>query len=225
MDQLVVVIGAAAILAFIAIGGLIVWSFSRSDYSGEFDLSSVTNYEPCLRAPGQCPCLRTMNCAQRLRDFQGHPVFWLGESFEGLPLTSIDFADYGEEQGRRIREVVISYGACVHSGDGCPVPLTLRMSRFCESSVDPRTIVQEWPKSEVRGTEAYLPGSGSGPSMFVRTSNVTVDINGEGIAVSAPGIASQLVRANGRHPRAPSEPFDPPLDDCYAGSPTPSATR
>ena len=222
VDQLVVIIGAVAILAFIAVGGLIVWSFSRSDYSGEFDLSGVTTYEPCLRAPGQCPCLRTRDCAQRLKAFQDHPVFWLGETFESLPLTNVDFADYGEHNGLRRREVSVYYGACIiESGnEGCGIPLTLRMSRFCEAPVNPETI-RELDRIEVRGTDAYTARAGSGPGMFVRTSNVTIDIYGVGDAGSAARIASQLVRANGDHPGAPSEPFDPPRDECYAATATP----
>jgi hypothetical protein len=208
------------------VGATITWSLSASDYSGEFDLSAVTTYEPCLDAPGSCPCLRTRDCSQRLQDFQDFPVFWLGDSYQGLPLTAVDLADYGETNGRRVRLLSMNYGTClIQPGqERCGVPLTITVSRFCESPVDLRVIAQERRRANVRGTDAYLDGDVSAPSMILRTSNVSVEINSRSQTGGAGDVVIKLVRANGGYPRTPSEPFDPPVDECHPATPKQSTT-
>jgi hypothetical protein len=221
-----VYVAVGTVVGFLVIGAVVAWSLSASDYSGEFDLSAVTTYEPCLDAPGSCPCLRTRDCTQRLRDFQEFPVFWLGESYEGLPLASVDVADYGERNGRRIRLLTMNYGTClIQPGEeSCAVPVTIRVSRFCESPVDLRVIAQERTQAHVRGTDAYLDGDISGPSMILRTSNVAVEIQSGSQAGGAGEVVTKVFRANGGYPRTPSEPFDPPVEDCFPPTPEQTST-
>jgi hypothetical protein len=224
VEHLVLVLAAIAVAGFLAAGALLIWSASSSDYSGGFDLSGVTDYEPCLQAPGSCPCLRKRDCAERLKEFGEHPVFWLGENFEGLPLTSVDIVDYGARDRRRVREVSLSYGACVPSGDsGCEAPLSILIARYCESSVDAGRIVAENTRFEVRSAEAYTPGS-SADWLFLRTSNLAVYIRGGTESANAGQVALNLVRANLGPPVLASDPFERPVDDCYAGRATPSVT-
>lgn len=203
-----------AIAGFLAAGALLIWSASSSEYSGGFDLSSVTTYEPCLQAPGSCPCLRKRDCAQRLKDFQEHPVFWLGETFEGLPLTSVDVADYSARDQRRVREISLKYGSCVPSGDArCEPPLSIHIAPHCESSVDSARIVAENTQFEIRRAEAYTPGS-SADWLLLRTSNLAVYIRGGTDSGNAGDVALNLVRANRGPPASPGESFDPPVQAC-----------
>lgn len=224
VEHLVLVLAATAIIAFLGFGALLIWSASSSDYSGGFDLSGITTYEPCLQAPGSCPCLRKRDCGQRLKDFREYPVFWLGESFESLPLTSVDIVDYGARDRRRVREVSLNYGSCVPSGDsGCEVPLSIHIARHCESSVEAERIVSENTRFEIRRAGAYTPGS-SADWLLLRTSNLAVSIRGGTESGNAGHVALNLVRANGGLPASTSEPFEPPVDDCYPGGARPSVT-
>lgn len=224
VEHLVLVLAAAAIAGFLAAGALLIWSASSSDYSGGFDLSGITSYEPCLEAPGSCPCLRKRDCGQRLKDFGEHPVFWLGESFEGLPLTSVDMVDYGARDRRRVREVSLTYGSCVPSGNAiCEAPLSIQIARHCESSADAERIVAENTRFEIRRAEAYTPGS-SANWLLLRTSDLAVYIRGGTNTGNAGHVALNLVRANRGPPVSPSEPFEPPVDDCYPGGVPPPGT-
>jgi hypothetical protein len=205
----------------VAIGIVILLQEPDSEFSGEFDLSDVTTYEPCLRAPGGCPCLRTGDCPRRLSEFQEFPIYWLGESFEGLPLTSVDVADYSDYEGQPTREVLVIYGSCVvRAGDeGCGIPLTIQISRFCESPVEAIRVAQAGDGVGLRGAKASAE---SPSSLRLRTGNVAIGIDGGAGSGGVRFVAVNLVRANGGEPSSPSESFEPPVDDCYAGSPAPS---
>jgi hypothetical protein len=225
VGKLVAVVAVVLVVAFFAVGTYFIVSIGESDFTGDFDLSGVTTYEPCLRAPGGCPCLRTRDCAQRIKDFRDHPVFWLGAEFDGLPLTRVEFIDYGERGERRAREVVLTYGTCVieRGQEGCGIPLSIHASRFCETSPAFEIIEGASGRADVRGAEVYTSGTGS--SLWLRTSNVAVHIQGKTDSSSAGEIVLSLVSANGEEPDSAGESFPAPVSECYPGSPTPRASR
>jgi hypothetical protein len=154
---------------------------------------------------------RHEECLERLRNFQDFPIYWLGESYEGLPLASVYQDDFGLEGARRKPQFTLEYGSCIIEAgqEGCGIPLSIFISPYCESPVDPQTIELEYQKSEIRGAAAYDHGH------FLRTGSVAIGISGGGERV-----ALNLVRANGGEPNSPEDPFDPPVEECYPASPT-----
>ena len=63
---------------------------------------------------------------QEARDFKEWPLYWLGESYESLPLTGIDFA-IPERGLPTMRTVYFIYGTCKPppGGEGCAPPLSI----------------------------------------------------------------------------------------------------
>jgi len=63
---------------------------------------------------------------QEARDFKEWPLYWLGESYDSLPLTGIDFA-IPERGFPTMRTVYFIYGTCKPppGGEGCAPPLSI----------------------------------------------------------------------------------------------------
>jgi hypothetical protein len=147
------------------------------------------------------------------REFDEFPVYWLGESFQGLPLVRVTQMDYpGHAPGTIYNlpwhEVGFIYGNCtIAPGESsCPVPLSIAVRPYCE--VPPEVVVQVWTESleEIRGALVHRMGRSS---MQVWTSNVSISINTteEGLLDEA---VQNLVRLNGDKPSSPEEPLGPP---------------
>jgi len=105
------VIGAALMLAFI---------YFR-DHGGE-------SFEPpaAVGEQGQPVAAEKL---QEARDFKEWPLYWLGESFESLPLTKI--AWFTPERGSPTDNTIdFIYGICTPpaGGGGCAPPLSIQVS-------------------------------------------------------------------------------------------------
>jgi hypothetical protein len=147
------------------------------------------------------------------REFEGFPVYWLGESFQGLPLVAVQRIDYpgafpGKPYDDPRNEVAFLYGDCTIAPgqSSCPVPLIIATRPYCE--VPPEVVVGVWTGSleEIRGALVHRMGRSQ---MQVWTSNVSISINTteEGLLDRA---LQNLVRLNGDKPSSPEEPLGPP---------------
>ena len=147
------------------------------------------------------------------REFDEFPVYWLGESFQGLPLVDVGRMDYpgafpGEPYNRPWNEVSFIYGDCeiAPGAESCPVPLNIDTRPYCDV---PPEVIADWvktgPPEVIRGAVAQRTGS----SMRLWTGNVSIGIaaTGEGLLMEA---ARNLVRLNGDKPSTPNEDLGPP---------------
>jgi hypothetical protein len=125
------------------------------------------------------------------RQFQGFPLYWVGERFERwelraveLPRTSSGFA-------------TLIYGDCdVHDPDGffgpeggsCTPPLSIQISPLC-FHLDVAAHAPIWKRRTIRG--APVGSSDSAPVLFTRGAQVKV-YRGQG---SDPGLAMRALRS------------------------------
>jgi len=149
-----------------------------------------------------------------IREFKEFPVYWLGESFQGLPLERVARMDYpggfpGKPYNHPWHEVGFIYGNCTIAPgrSSCPVPLTIAVRPYCE--VPPEVVLgpaRTEPPEEIRGALVHRMGRSQ---MQVWTTNVSISINTteEGLLDEA---VQNLVRLNGDKPSSPEEPLGPP---------------
>ncbi len=94
-----------------------------------------------------------------LSAFDRFPVLWLGEEFEGLPLTAIQYRYVPSGEGHGPMERVdLVYGDCEPAADnGCPAPLQVSVYPECGPSVAD-SVKRE--RIQVRGVNAdrYFTG-------------------------------------------------------------------
>jgi hypothetical protein len=148
------------------------------------------------------------------REFEDFPVYWLGESFQGLPLVAVQRIHYpgafpGKPYDDPRNEVAFLYGDCtIAPGEtGCPVPLTIVIQPYCD--VPPEVVadaVKIGPPEEIRGAVAQRTGKSK---VRLWTSNVSIGIHATDPAV-ADAAAQNLVRLNGDKPSSPEEALGPP---------------
>jgi hypothetical protein len=149
-----------------------------------------------------------------MRKFNGFPVYWLGESFQGLPLVAVHRMDYpgafpGKPYNHPWHEVSFDYGDCtIAPGESsCPMPLSIHTRPYCE--VPPEVVwgvARTAPPEEIRGALVQRIGRSS---MQLWTSNVSISINATDPAIDD-AAAQNLVRLNGDKPSSPEEPLGPP---------------
>jgi hypothetical protein len=149
-----------------------------------------------------------------MREFEEFPVYWLGESFQGLPLAAVQRIDYpgafpGKPYNDPRNEVAFIYGDCtIPPGEtGCPMPLSIDIVPYCD--VPPEVIadaVKTGPQEEIRGATVQRTGKSS---MRLWTGDVSIGIHAteEGLLDEA---VRNLVRLNGDKPSSPEEPLGPP---------------
>ena len=148
------------------------------------------------------------------RKFDEFSVYWLGESFQGLPLVRVTQMDYpGHAPGTIYNlpwhEVGFIYGNCTIAPgrSSCPVPLTIAVRPYCE--VPPEVVLgpaRTEPPEEIRGAMVHRMGRSQ---MRLWTSNVSIGINATDEALVDEAIRN-LVRLNGDKPSSPEEPLGPP---------------
>jgi hypothetical protein len=149
------------------------------------------------------------------REFEEFPVYWLGESFHGLPLTDVSRMDYegawpGEIYNLPWHEVSFTYGDCtIAPGESsCPMPLSVHTRPYCEVPPEaiPNAMRAAAPEEEIRGAVVQRMGKSS---VQLWTSNVTI-----GIVTTEEGLVDEavrsLVRLNGDKPSSPEEALGPP---------------
>jgi hypothetical protein len=108
--------------------------------------------------------------------FDAFEVFWLGESFEDMPLTAVALP--GADTSTT--DVSFIYGDCDASRDACAPPLEVQVWPACERNRSSFTFDGEPTPSEpmtVRGTTADLYDDGDGGGRLeIATGEVTVVI-------------------------------------------------
>jgi hypothetical protein len=148
------------------------------------------------------------------RQFEGFPVYWLGESFQGLPLVAVHRIDYpgafpGKPYNHPWHEVSFDYGDCtIAPGESsCPMPLTIDTRPYCD--VPPEIIadaVKTGPQEMIRGAMVQRTGKSS---MREWTDNVSIGIHATDEALLDEAIRN-LVRLNGDKPSSPEQALGPP---------------
>jgi hypothetical protein len=151
---------------------------------------------------------------ENARQFKDFPVYWVGESFQGLPLVAVHRMDYpgdfpGKPYNHPWHEVSFDYGDCTIAPgeESCTVPLTIAIRPYCE--VPPEVIadaVKTGPPEEIRGAVAQMTGKSQ---VRLWTSNVTIGIHATDEAI-VDEAARNLVRLNGDKATDTGEDLGPP---------------
>jgi len=149
------------------------------------------------------PRVRGLDDARRFRDY---PLYWLGETFEGLPLMAVQGVG---GSGYSVDAVAFIYGDCTipPGGESCPVPLDIDILPHCKV---PPAIIAERAK---RGQPFTLRGASAqwvGETLHVWTGPVVIRVSstlGDSFTTEA---AENLVRLNGGEPSSPAEDLGPP---------------
>jgi len=149
------------------------------------------------------------------RRFDDYPVYWVGESFQGLPLTTVSRMDYpgkwpGEVYNLPWHEVAFAYGDCeIGPGEeSCAVPVSVHVRPYCEV---PQEVVAEGAKA---GSPEVVRGAVvqrlSGGSLQLWTGDITISIAATDEGLLTPAVQN-LVRLNGDgEPSSPQEDLGPP---------------
>jgi hypothetical protein len=157
---------------------------------------------------------RGVTTVDDVRKFKEFPVYWLGESFQGLPLVAVQRMDYpgrwpGEIYNAPWHEVSFIYGDCTIAPgeESCPAPLSIGTRPYCD--VPPEVVAdwaKTWPPEVIRGAMVQRMGKWS---MLVWTSNVSIGIAATDEALVDEAVRS-LVRLNGDKPSSPEEALGAP---------------
>ena len=165
---------------------------------------------------------------EEAKEFNDFPVYWLGESFQDLPLKRISryvWSDPSRDKARGGVDlsqdfVQLIYGKCTipEGADACPVPLQVDITPYCK--VPPELIadrVRNGDFFEFRGAKAlWILGESK---LVLWTGNVNVSISsprGKDVVQAA---AEQLVRLNGNGTESASD--DLPSDGELTCPPNP----
>jgi len=168
---------------------------------GESDQSSESN-----GSVGNASRARDFDLAEARR-FDDFTIYWLGESFSGLPLTGIhelhDPGIAGLESETLDDAVQLTYGDCkVPAGEeSCSIPLAIIIQPYCQArpeDFDGQTI------SNIRGADVKVGGS-----LVLWTKDVYISISGTDLEL-VKAAAENLVALTGDGPKSPSEPLGPP---------------
>ena len=131
------------------------------------------------------------------QQFDQFSLFWLGEEFEGLPLTDIVHA-------KTEKVVFFGYGSCKSSGEGgCALPLSLTIE---PCNLEPHGGGDSF---EIRGARAAFSRAGH---LRVWTRDVTVTV------FAAPELdmrAASALRLVSEGPEGALKPLGPPGYPCY----------
>jgi len=148
------------------------------------------------------------------RQFKDFPVYWVGESFQGLPLTAISRMDYpgrwpGEIYNVPWHDVSFVYGDCeiAPGEESCTMPLSIAIRPYCE--VPPEIVadaVKTGPPEEIRGAVAQKMGK-SHMQLWTGNVSISIDATDEALVDEA---ARNLVRLNGDKATDPGEDLGPP---------------
>ena len=168
---------------------------------------------------GDCETTATTRIHWTLADaraFDKHPVYYLGQQYQGLPLVQVIRIDWAgsfpddSELNRPDHEVIFIYGDCeIPPGEeSCPVPLSVSVRP--ESEVPYEAVKgKAGPYECVRGAKVQALKSGA---IQAWTGDITIVVTGNGVNIDQ--AISDLMRANGGNPDIPGEPFDNPHKDC-----------
>lgn len=195
----------------LAAGGLVVVVVALL-LSADTD-SDRPSANACIRFPAD-RCLDGMPPKiDDVRQYRDYPIYWIGESFEGLPLTTLATFDGPHwRSGERRREVTFDYGRCkiVGGAEGCAIPLTVSSYPFCEVPFD----ISDLLASERTVREATVHSDQAGQHVLVWSGEVVVLIQA-GKVDQADRAVDVVVRLNVPGTASAAESLGPPLKaDC-----------
>lgn len=152
---------------------------------------------------------QTETLTESLKTFEAFPLYWVGQEFEGLPLSGVvRLAD--PETMVPEDNVTIHYGVCDPGSEGCSPPLQIRIEPYCYRPQDLLAPGEAGPLLAVRGAEALSLGP---EGLVVWTGTVAVTISA-GSAEQAMRVADTMVAANGLGPTKPEDLLPSPNKDC-----------
>lgn len=153
----------------------------------------------------------TVEDAKAFRDFS---LYWLGESFNGLPLERIIRYKYQPDSelspSRAENMVLFIYGTCVPEPQACAPPLSIRVEPHCMRP--PGQIaseVKDGPPVQVRGVDAQPIG---GTHIRMWTGDVSIAIYTSDYAAGIDAAAS--LSSVSDTSIAQSDSFPPPEGNC-----------
>lgn len=175
---------------------------------------------PFSRDTGTAATSPGPSSVQEAAQFKDYPLLWLGESFEGLPLTGIVRSLAGDDPNRPVPtaqdDFTFIYGDCTPGNDGgCAPPLQVLVEPRCFNPPEAFNYLRSGT-NPVRGgaqLKADVPG---GPVLW--TGDVSVSIFGSAdlldkviaaltpINAAAIGSASSSVLVDANDPRSPLAP-------------------
>lgn len=154
---------------------------------------------------------KLVTCRELVDQFDAYPLLYLGDSFEGLPLTYCGRrqsagSDYGRPATDRF---VFIYGDCEVKSDqsSCNPPLQIAIYPRC----GPRLAGGVLRTESIRGAEASVLGT---PAFFIETAQFNVKVSGGARDAEGEGLASRAVEElRGANELAKNLTVDKPLAD------------
>ncbi len=196
--------GVAVMVAAVAGLAVLAWGVLRTSDGSEAD-DSDTAVETAKWT------------VEDARGFQGFELYWLGESYTGLPLTSILRYKYDDETHPLSAEdsARFIYGDCTPRPDqdgGCAVPLSLivepRCSKAALSSPDQ---IDSGEQTVVR----QVPARYGEELLMIWTGEVVLTVFASGPGLPPSLEVAEAIRSLDSTTVAPGEPLPPPtLDPC-----------
>lgn len=152
----------------------------------------------------------TIEDAKAFTDF---PLYWLGESYEGLPLTKIIRYRYDPEPPISPIEaeniVLFIYGSCTPGPEsGCAPPLSIRVEPYCMKPPERIATAVRGTPFEVRGAVAeQIAGD-----LRIWTEEVSVKVFTEGAASQVEAVEKLRLVSEG--PKGAQRTLGPPTASC-----------
>lgn len=146
------------------------------------------------------------------REFDGFSIYWVGESFQGLPLDALYKVRSpgvpGYEDITASDVVALDYGTCqIPPGQtGCPVPLSIIIYPYCTHP--PETLhnsVKVGPPMDMRGATVQYTGASD---LGLWTGDVAVSVHGPSPEVTK-AVVENLVALTSDGPKSASEDLGP----------------
>ncbi len=173
-----------------------------------------TNGDPSAALSSETPTSGSLS-VEEARQFQDFPAYWIGESFQDLPLEHIaryvwiDPNRYGGLDASQ-DNLSLVYGSCrVPAGvEGCAVPLVVESRPYCK--VPPNIIadrVKDGDFFEFRGATALWTLGGTGLTLW--TGEVSVNVSSPRGKTFVQAAATQLVSLNVGTTESPADDLPP----------------
>ncbi len=147
------------------------------------------------------------------RQFTEFPLYWLGESYEGLPLTKIIRYRYDPEPPippiEAENSVTFIYGSCTPGPEsGCAPPLSIRVEPYCMKPPERIAPAVRGTPFEVRGAVAeQISGD-----LRIWAGEVSVKVFTEGAASQVEAVEKLRLVSEG--PEGALAPLGPPTASC-----------
>jgi hypothetical protein len=147
------------------------------------------------------------------KQFKEFPLYWLGESYEGMPLTKIIRYRYDPEPPIPPTEaeniVLFIYGSCTPGPEsGCAPPLSIRVEPYCMKPPERFAPAVRGEPLEVRGA----PAEQISGDLRIWTGEVSIKIFTDGLAAQVE--AAEKLRLISEGPEGAQSTLGPPDVRC-----------